>query len=62
MNDKPILLVEDNADDRAFTIRALQKNDIPNPIAIAKDGAEALTMLLGEDYDVQTGRRSSCSI
>ena len=50
MNDKQILLIEDNADDRDLTIRALKKNNVLNPVAIARDGAEALTMLLGDDH------------
>ena len=45
MNDKMILLVEDNPDDEALTIRALQKNNIRNGVAIARDGAEALDFL-----------------
>ena len=47
MNDKVILLVEDNADDVALTIRALKKNNLLNEIAVARDGAEALEMLFG---------------
>ena len=50
MNDKQILLIEDNADDRDLTIRALKKNNVLNPVAVASDGAEALTMLLGDDH------------
>ena len=42
-----ILLVEDNPDDEALTIRALQKNNIVNPIVVARDGAEALERLFG---------------
>jgi len=45
MNDKMILLVEDNPDDEALTIRALQKNNIRNKVAITRDGAEALDFL-----------------
>lgn len=47
MKDKVILLVEDNADDVALTIRALKKNNLSNEIAVARDGAEALEMLFG---------------
>ena len=47
MTDKQILLIEDNADDRDLTIRALKKSNVPNPVAVARDGDEALTMLLG---------------
>ena len=44
---KPILLVEDNPDDEALTLRALQKNNIKNEVIIAHDGAEALDYLSG---------------
>jgi len=43
----PILLVEDNADDEALTIRAFSKNNIRNPIVVARDGQEALDQLYG---------------
>jgi two-component system response regulator len=45
--ERSILLVEDNPDDRALTMRALQKNQMLNPVLIAEDGVEALDMLLG---------------
>ena len=48
-----ILLVEDNPDDEALTIRALQKNKIKNDVVVAHDGAEALHLLLGENDSVQ---------
>jgi CheY-like chemotaxis protein len=44
---KPILVVEDNPNEAALTLRALKKNNIPNPIVVAKDGAEALDYLFG---------------
>lgn len=47
MFDAPILLVEDNADDEALTLRALKKNNIHNEIVVAHDGVEALDYLLG---------------
>ena len=53
MNDKPILLIEDNPDDRDLTIRALKKNNVLNPVTVACDGAEALTMLLGDGHGDQ---------
>ena len=53
MNDKQILLIEDNPDDRDLTIRALKKNNVLNPVSVASDGAEALTMLLGDGQDDQ---------
>ena len=45
MNEKMILLVEDNPDDEALTIRALKKNNIRNKVVVAHDGAEALDFL-----------------
>lgn len=47
MEDKIILLVEDNADDEALTLRALKKNNIRNEVVIKRNGAEALDYLLG---------------
>ena len=40
-----ILLVEDNPDDEALTLRALKKNKILNEVFVAHDGAEALEHL-----------------
>jgi len=45
MNQKAILLVEDNPDDEALTLRALKKNNISNEVVVARDGAEALDLL-----------------
>ena len=44
---KPILLVEDNADDEALTMRAFRRNNIRNEIIVARDGAAALDYLFG---------------
>jgi two-component system response regulator len=43
---RSILLIEDNPDDRALTLRALEKNKILNPVITAEDGVEALDILL----------------
>ncbi|MGA8528692.1 MAG: response regulator [Acidobacteriaceae bacterium] len=46
-----ILLVEDNPDHVALTIRALKKNHIANEVVVATDGAQAIDMLFGRgDY------------
>jgi two-component system response regulator len=53
MSDGVILLVEDNPDDEALTLRALKRHKILNEVVVARDGAEAIEYLLpGED----TGR------
>lgn len=43
-----ILLVEDNPDDEALTLRALKKHNIANQVVVAHDGVEALEWLFGE--------------
>lgn len=43
---RTILLVEDNPDDEELTLRALKRNRIVNPVEVARDGAEALDILL----------------
>jgi CheY-like chemotaxis protein len=45
MSAKSILLVEDNPDDEALTIRALEKAGVANRVTVARDGAEALECL-----------------
>lgn len=49
MSDRHILLVEDNPDDEALTIRAFQKSNVGNGVSVARDGAEALERLLAID-------------
>jgi two-component system response regulator len=39
------MLVEDNPDDEALTMRAFAKSNITNPVVVARDGAEALDYL-----------------
>ena len=45
MSEKVILLVEDNPDDEALTLRALRSNHIGNKVVVARDGVEALDYL-----------------
>ena len=45
VQEKTILLVEDNADDEALAIRALKKNNISNQIEVVRDGVQALDYL-----------------
>ncbi len=44
---KTILLVEDNEDDEKLTLLALRKSNIMNQVIVARDGEEALDLLLG---------------
>ena len=48
MDNKIIMLVEDNPNDEALTIRALKKNNDRNEIVVARDGVDALAYLFGE--------------
>jgi len=48
MTDRTILLVEDNPDDEALTMRALMRANIANKLTVARDGAEALDYLFGD--------------
>jgi two-component system response regulator len=43
-----ILLIEDNMDDAALTIRALKKNNVINNILHVEDGAQALDFIFSE--------------
>ena len=47
MDNKVILLVEDNPRDEALARRALNKSNIVNEVIVARDGAEALDYLFG---------------
>lgn len=58
MNNKLVLLIEDNIDDERLTLRALRKNNIMNEVVVAYDGEEALDYLFargayeGRDMEV----------
>ena len=43
--NRVLLLVEDNPNDEALTLRAFKKNKIGNPMVVVRDGAEALDYL-----------------
>ena len=43
--NKVILLVEDNPDDEALTLRALRKHNVTNQVVVVLDGAEAMDWL-----------------
>ncbi len=42
-----VLLVEDNPDDEALTLRSLKKSGVLNEVAVERDGAAAIDFLLG---------------
>lgn len=46
-DNKTILLVEDNPDDVALTLRALEKNNFVNDVVVSENGVEALDYLFG---------------
>lgn len=48
MNKKVVLLVEDNPDDVALTLRAFRKNNLLNEVIVANDGVEALDYLFSK--------------
>lgn len=54
MTGQTILLVEDNPDDAALTLHALETNQITNPVVVARDGVEALDYLFASG--VHAGR------
>jgi two-component system response regulator len=53
MDQRVVLLVEDNDDDVELTLRSFQKQNLPNKIVVARDGVEAL------DYLFCAGRYAS---
>ena len=51
MTTPTILLVEDNPDDEALTLRAFKRSNIRNEIIVVRDGAEALAYLFPGNGD-----------
>jgi len=47
VNPGKIMLVEDNPDDVALTMRALKSHNITNDVIVARDGVQALDYLFG---------------
>ena len=57
MDEKTILLVEDNPDDEELTVRALRKNNVVNEVIVARDGVEALDYLFAQGSHTNRGTR-----
>lgn len=49
MENKTILLVEDNSDEEVLMVRALKKNNIQDRIIVARDGKEAIDIINEEE-------------
>ena len=47
-SNRILLLVEDEPDDEALTLRALERHHIQNEIVVTRDGQEALDFLFGD--------------
>lgn len=46
--ERGVLVVEDNADDEALTLRGLKRSGLNLRITVARDGAQAVSILLGD--------------
>jgi two-component system response regulator len=51
MDKKIVLLVEDNDDDVALSLRAFKKSNFPHEVVVARDGQEAYDYLFGVGLD-----------
>lgn len=56
MQSRLILMVEDNPDDEALTLRALRKSNLDMQVDVVRDGVEALEYLFGR---VEPGGRET---
>ncbi|SDK38803.1 Response regulator receiver domain-containing protein [Methylophilus rhizosphaerae] len=52
MDEKVILLIEDNPDDELLTLRALKNNNINAQVKVARDGQEAIDYFFGAEASV----------
>ncbi len=59
MRPRTILLVEDNPDDVALTLRALRTHNLANEVVVAEDGVEALEYLFGTG-NTRAGTHGTC--
>jgi two-component system response regulator len=57
MPDKTILIVEDNPEDKALIVQALQKSKVTDGVVVARDGVEALEYIFGTGQ--HAGRETS---
>ncbi len=62
MSARTILLVEDNPDDEALTLRAMRKRSIANEVIVVRDGAEALEYLFAEGAYANRGPLSDPAV
>lgn len=56
-----ILLVEDDPSDLQLTLRAFKKMNLANHMTVARDGAEALRIIFGEDGQA-VGKMQDCQL
>lgn len=57
-----IVLIEDNAHDRAMTTRALRRNHVANPVVELRDGEEAIGYFFDDGVDRDARRRHTCVV
>ena len=52
MDNRSILLVEDNPDDEALALKAFKQNKVTNPVIVVRDGREAIDYLFAPDSEL----------